>query len=128
MQLLFVAPLVENNKGDVDENPNMKPYGYDVIYLDPVDDETYSMVKKAYLRNNVTLLGVLYKASFITFLVMLAIELYTFIFTMIVYMSSGFAAALLAGFQTTNALLAGLLLSLPLLVLMSIKYKKYKGE
>ena len=128
MQLLFVAPLVENNKGDVDENLNMKPYGYDVLYLDPVDEETYQMVKKAYARNSVTLLGVLYKASFITYIVITFLGLFVFGFIFANYVSNGFGMAVSNGLQGSSPLLGSSLVGLPLLVLISIKYKKYKGE
>ena len=128
MQLIFVAPLVENNKGDVDENPNMKPYGYDVLYLDPVDDETYQMVKQAYVRNNVTLLGVLYKASFISFITFIVLGLFVFGFVFFSYLDNGFFLALSNGLQGSSYLLGSALITLPLLVLISIKYKKYKGE
>ena len=128
MQLVFVAPLVENNKGDVDENLNMKPYGYDVIYLDPVDEETYQMVKKAYVRNNITLLGVLYKASFITFIALVVLGLFVFGFIFANYVNTDFLYAVSNGLQGSGIYFAGALVALPLLVLMSIKYKKYKGE
>ena len=43
MQLLFVCPLVENNKGDIDERKDLKPYAYDVIYIENMDNENIEL-------------------------------------------------------------------------------------
>lgn len=131
MQLLFVAPLVENNKGDVDENKNMKPYGYDVLYLDPVDDETYAMVKLAYRRNNKTLVSVLYHAAFATFFAFIAIGLFVLFYVFATALTSGgytFIQALTTGFQSAGIYFNAVLVSLPLLILATLKYREYKGE
>ena len=53
MQLLFIAELIENNKGDEDERKDLKPYAYDVIYLETMDEETYEAVCHAG-KNNVS--------------------------------------------------------------------------
>ena len=44
LELLFICPLIENNKGSEDEREDLKPYGYDVIYLDQMDDETNKVI------------------------------------------------------------------------------------
>ena len=131
MQLMFVAPLIENNKGDVDENKNMKPYGYDVIYLDPVDDETYEMVKVAYKRNNKTLVSVLYHAAFISYFAFLVLGLFIFIYVMITAITTGgytFIQAVTTGLQSAGIYLGSAMVSTPLLIIANLKYKKYKGE
>ena len=131
MQLLFVAPLVENNKGDVDENKNMKPYGYDVLYLDPVDDETYEMVKVAYRRNNKTLVSVLYHAAFASFFSFVFVGLFVLVYVFVTALTTGgysFLQALTTGFQSSGIFLGSALVSLPLLMLATLKFRKYKGE
>ena len=37
MELVFICPLVENNKGDVDEKKNMAPYAYDCIITEAMN-------------------------------------------------------------------------------------------
>ncbi|MBR6072381.1 MAG: hypothetical protein IKP77_06110 [Acholeplasmatales bacterium] len=128
MDLVFICPLVENNKGDVDENKSMKPYAYDCIFVETMDDETYDAVCHAAKNNLSSSVKVLYRASFISFFVMLAITAFVFIFNLISASSNGFVNALASAFFYTATFFAMDLIMLPLLVLISIKYKKYKDQ
>lgn len=127
-ELLYVCPLLENNKGDKDENKDMKPYAYSVIYLDTMDNETLEMVKKAGSNNSVTLASFLYKTAFISYCIYAAWSVFVFICVFIDYIGTSFQSA-----YTNATLIAGTPLgiaiaALPLLVLMVIKYRKYKGQ
>ncbi len=128
MELVFICPLVENNKGDVDENKSMKPYAYDCIVLESMDDETYEAVCHAAKNNLSSSVKVLYRTSFVTFFVMLAITLFIFIYYLITLSSNGFVVALTSAFGYSATFLAIDVIMLPLLVLISIRYKKYKDQ
>ena len=126
MQLMLVCPLVE--KGD-DDKKEMKPYGYDVIYIELMDNETYDMVMKA-ARNNLTnSVTVLYKASFVCFFIFLAITLFVFVYNFIALASSGTVLNAIASAFFYSATYLGVdCILLALLTLVSIKYKKYKNQ
>lgn len=128
MQVMFVCPLVEDNKGDKDERKDLKPYGYDVIYLETMDEETYQMVKKAAKNNIGNAVSTAYRASFILYFVHVAFTLAYFIYNIIANSSSGFSAAVFSAFFYTATYFLGVIVTTPLLVLIMIKYKKYKEE
>ena len=128
MQLMLVCPLVEDNKNDADENKNMKPYGYDVIYIEIMDNETYDMVMHAAKNNLTNAVTVLYRASFVCFFVLLAITLYLFIYNFIYYSQSGIQIAISSAFFYTADYLTGDAILLALLTLVSIRYRKYKNQ
>ena len=128
MEMVFVCPLVENNKGDVEENKDMKPYAYDCLIVEAVDNETYQMVCKAAKNNISNFTTVLYKGSFIAYAVLLAITCYTFIFNLISYYAQGLTTALALALFYSATFVAAAVISVPLLVLISIKYKKYKEQ
>ena len=128
-ELVFICPLVENNKGDVDEDRSMKPYAYDCIVTEAMDDETYEAVCHAAKNNLSSSVKVLYKSSFITFFVMLALTLFVLIYNLVTLSSSnGFFAALAGALYYSAIFFAIDVIMLPLLVLISIKYKKYKDQ
>lgn len=128
MDLVFICPLVENNKGDEDENKSMKPYAYDCIFIESMDDETYEAVCSAAKNNLSSSVKVLYRASFITFFVMLAITLFLFVYYLISASSNGFMVAFTNSLYYTSTYFAIDVIMLPILVLVSIKYKKYKDQ
>ena len=128
LDLLFVCPLVENNKGDVDEDKSMAPYAYDVLYIETMDYETYKAVLHAAKNNLSSKINVLYRASFVCFFVLLAFALYYIIYTMIISAAGGFFSAFAQACYGAGAYLVGAVLMLPLLVITSIKYKKYKDQ
>ena len=120
MQLLFVCPLVEDNKGDTDERKDLKPYGYDVIYLEVMDNETYQMVSKAAKNNLSNVVSFGYRASFIIYFIYCAFTLAYFIYNLI--------AALFGAFYYSASYFVGFLVATPILVLLMMKYRKYKAE
>ena len=128
MELVFICPLVENNKGDVDEDRSMKPYAYDCIVTEAMDDETYEAVCHAAKNNLSSSVKVLYRTSFVTFFVMLAITLFVLIYNLISLSANGFLAALAGALFYSSTFFAIDVIMLPLLVLISIKYKKYKDQ
>ena len=126
MQLLFVCPLVE--KGD-DEKKNMTPYGYDVLYVELMDNETYDMVMHAAKNNLTNSVTVLYRSSFVCFFIFLAITLFVFVYNLIVIAETGtFLNALASAFFYSATFLGVDCILLGLLTLVSIKYKKYKSQ
>ena len=127
LELVFVCPLVENNKGDVDENRAMKPYAYDCLFVEQMDEETYKAVCHAAKNNIRTKISVLYKTSFIVFFVLLAITLFNFIYNLITS-SGSFLAIVNAAIYYSAPYFIGVAIMVPLLVLISIKYKKYKDQ
>lgn len=128
MQTMFVCPLVEDNKGDKDERKDLKPYGYDVIYLETMDEETYQMVKKAAKNNIGNAVSAAYKASFILYFIHVAFTLAYFLYNIIANSSSGFSAAIFSAFFYTATYFLGIIITTPILVLIMIKYKKYREE
>lgn len=128
MQLMFVCPLVENNKGDVDERKDMKPYAYDVIYLEAMDNETFEMVSKAAKNNLRTAVSFAYKTSIVMYFIYIALVVVNSIYIFFQTISSGVVAALTSVLYNEDVYFAGLLISTILLVLAMIKYRKYKAE
>ena len=117
MELVFIAPLVEQK-----ENANkMAPYAYDVITLEYMDNETYLAVCHAAKNNITNLISVLYNTSFIAYLVYVL-----FTFGVVIYnlIDTNFATAMFA----CGGLIAGVIVALPLLALLAIKYKNYKAK
>lgn len=127
LALVFVCPLVENNKGDVDENRAMKPYAYDCLFVEQMDEETYKAVCHAAKNNIRTKISVLYKTSFITFFVLIAITLFNFVYNLITA-SGDFFGVVNSAIYYSAPLIIGVFIMIPLLVLISIKYKKYKDQ
>ena len=66
-----------------------------------MDDETYEAVCHAAKNNLSSKVRVLYKSSFITFFVMLAITLFIFIYNLITAFSGGFLSAIASAFYYT---------------------------
>ena len=127
MQLEFIAELIENNKGAEDERKDLKPYAYDVIYLEQMDGETYQAVCHAGKNNISSSISVLYKSAFICFFVLIAFGLYCFTYNLI-SLSGNFFDRLALGLYYAAPFFVGVFILLPLLVLTSIKYKKYKDQ
>ena len=125
LQLMFVCPLVE--KGD-DENKKVTPYGYDVLYVELMDNETYDMVMHAAKNNLTNSVTVLYRSSFVCFFVFLAITLFVFLYNFIVLANGGVLNALASAFFYSATYLGVDCILLGLLTLVSIKYKKYKSQ
>lgn len=71
MELVFVCPLIENNKGDEFERKDMKPYAYDVVYLEYLDSEAYDLVKKAAVHEKSKGIDFCYYLNFVLYFVLL---------------------------------------------------------
>ena len=125
LQLMFVCPLVE--KGD-DENKKVTPYGYDVLYVELMDNETYDMVMHAAKNNLTNSVTVLYRSSFVCFFVFLAITVFVFLYNFIVLANGGVLNALASAFFYSATYLGVDCILLGLLTIVSIKYKKYKSQ
>ena len=122
-ELAYVCPLIENNEGSEDENKEMTPYAYDVLYLEYLDEETFEKVKKAGIHET-SHVPTLYVASWVAYFVLLALNIAVLIFTIIA--SNGFDF-------TTYMIVAGSILGAQvvatlLLTLVSIKYHNYKDR
>ncbi len=132
MELVFICPLVENNKGAEDENKSMKPYAYDCIFVETMDDETYAAVLHAANNNLSSSVKHLYRASFACFFVILALSAFVFVYNFVSSATNAtsfdFFSVLASALYYTGMYFAIDVILLPLLVLISIKYKKYKEQ
>ena len=120
-ELVYVCPLIENNEGSEDEDKNMTPYAYDVLFLEYLDEETYEKVQKAGIRETSNV-PTLYVASLVGYFALVAINIAILIFSFIQEGGFSFTTYMLVG----GPCLAGLVISTCLLTLVSIKYHNYK--
>lgn len=129
MQLEFIAELIENNKGADDERKDLKPYAYDVIYLEQMDEETYKAVCHAGKNNVSTWLSKLVVCADVLTIVLWVLTVFMLIASAIVASGSytGINIVIYA-FANTASYLTAASIMIPLLVLMHIKYKKYKDQ
>ena len=128
-QLVFICPLVEDNKGDSDgERKDLAPYAYDVLYTDRMDEETYQMVLKAAKNNYRNAITILYKTSVVLYFVLIAVWLFELIFNFVNYVSNGVFMAFGMSLFYAATFFVGIVIATPLLALLSIKYKKYKAN
>ena len=129
MQLYFICPLVENNKGDDSAKQDIKPYGYDVVELELMDDKTYREVIKAANNTLHPVARNLYVTSWILYVLEIVVFVLLFFYALIVSIDGGAKGQ--AFFQALNYAegpLAGIVISTPILVLAKIKYDKYKNQ
>ena len=127
LELLYVLPLVEDNEGDVDERVDLKPYAYDVIYLEQMDAETFKIVSQAAKRNLPTLVSRLYVTSWVLYIVNAVIALSMILYT-IFTSSSTLLNTLMSALYTVQSNINAAIVATPLLAILSIKYKSYKEE
>ena len=129
MQLLFIAELVENNKGDEDERKDLKPYAYDVIYLEAMDDETYKAVIHAGRNNVSTFISKLVIIADIAEILITVLAVIALIGSAIVGSSSYEGFSLVVYMLINSAtFIVGASLGAALLVLMHIRFNKYKDQ
>ena len=129
MQLYFICPLVENNKGDDSAKKDVKPYGYDVVELELMDDKTYEEVVKAANNNIHPVVGKVYVTSWVLYFVFVALCLTNFIYNLIYYIDNGAGGtAFLQALFAVSTYFLGFVIATPLLVLAKIKYDKYKNQ
>lgn len=129
MELVFICPLVENNKGDTNEKKDMAPYAYDCIITEAMDEETYEMVKHAAKNNINGLIPVLRIAAYVAYLLVLALGVFMWLDNFLVAVdnqANNFNNAVVLSIYYTSGFFAADVLGLPLLALMEIKYRKYK--
>ena len=129
MQLLFVAELVENNKGDEEERKDLKPYGYDVIFIEAMDDETYQAVLHAGRNNVSTALSKLVIVADIAEILITVLAVIALIGSAIVGSTSYSGFSLVVYMLINSAtFIVGATLGAALLVLMHIRFNKYKDQ
>ena len=127
MELVFICPLVENNKGDVEEKKNMAPYAYDCVITEAIDEETYEMVLHAAKNNISKFIPALRIAAYVAYLVVALIGLFIFLdYFLLQVDANGFNTALLTSLFYSGTFIAADVIGIPLLILMEIKYRKYK--
>ena len=122
-ELAYVCPLIENNEGSEDERKDMVPYAYDVLYLEYLDEETYEKVKKAGIHET-SHVPTLYIASWVSYFVLLALNIAILIFLLISSNGFDFATYIWVSGSTLGAQVIATLL----LTLVSIKYHNYKDR
>ena len=130
MELVFVCPLVEVDKADLDNTKEAKPYAYDCIVTDAVDEETYQLVTKAAKNNLSGVVSAFYIGANVAYFFLLAFTSLALIFSIIygIDNTKQFIPTFLTIAYYSGALVAASVITTPLMVLMNIKYKKYKDQ
>ena len=106
----------------------MKPYAYDVLFIEEMDNETYKKVLKAGRNNLKSLTRTLYGLSLAFLIVDFILSLFIF-FAVLIYQttvsSATFISAVQVSFLYAGPLIAGFIIALPLATIMRINYKRY---
>lgn len=126
-ELVWICPLTETN----DDGKALKPYAYDCIIIDKMDDETYQEVIKAANHNLRSLASVCYKGGIISYIVLLVFTLLVFINNIIGYFDSGSYnpfESIVGAINSTGVFFGFDVVIALVLVLVSIKYKKFKNQ
>ncbi len=122
LQMVYVCPLVENNKGDETENVEMTPYAYDCIYLELLDAEEFALVQQAAKHENTLFVDILYYAALVLYLALLVFTIISIIAISVT--QTGLVNVLLI----CGSLISGTVLSSIFLPLLIIKYRGFKAE
>ena len=123
MEMVFVCPLVEDNKGDQEaERKDLTPYAYDCLYLEVLDAEEYDLVLKASSHEGTGLIDIFYFMSFILYLLLVIITIITSIALAVT--NTGLTSILLV----CGPLFACVVTSTILLPILFIQYRKFKAE
>ncbi|MBD5391147.1 hypothetical protein HDR67_03995 [bacterium] len=120
LELVMVCPLIENNKGDYNERHDLAPYAYDVLYIEYLDEEAYTLVKQASVHEKSKLIDVFYIIGLSVYFVFLAFTLGVTAYLSTIYPFSDLI--LLCG--TFWGILIVITLLLPIVL---IQYRKYKA-
>ncbi len=129
MQLYFICPLVENNKGDDSAKQDVKPYGYDVVEIELMDDKTFAQVIKAANNNLHPFVGKFYVTAWVMYFVYIVLGVANFIYNLIYYIDNGAGGtAPLQALFGVSTFFMGIVIATPLLVLMKIKYDKHRNQ
>lgn len=125
MELVFILPLVEANKADLDNTKELAPYAYDCIITNAMDEETYQMVCVAAKNNLHGLSRTLYITSFVVYILAWVVTLTIILWSFIYYMDSSknITNGILNTAIYSGPLFSGCVIATPLMVLMRIKYK-----
>lgn len=132
--LYYIAELVEDNKGDVDERKDLKPYAYDVVALEEMDEETYLHVCHAAKHNLNSLPDLFIKLANIFYWGLIAVTFIIFTYVLIEGLKNAtitmevLVSQLLNCLYTCMTLFGAVAVATPLMVLANIKYKNYKAE
>lgn len=128
-ELVWICPLIEAGD-DEDKDKVKKPYAYDCVIIDQMDEETYQEVIKAANHNLRSLASVCYRGGIIGYIILLVFTLFVFINNIIGYFDSGnaFFAALSGAINSTGVYFGFDVAIAFILVLVSIKYKKFKNQ
>ena len=127
--LVWICPLIE--AGDDEEKDKVKkPYAYDCVIIDKMDEETYQEVIKAANHNLRSLASVSYKGGIIGYIVLLVFTVVVFINNIIGYFDAGntFFNAIAGSINSTGVYFGFDVAIAFILVLVSIKYKKFKNQ
>ena len=130
MELVFICPLVEDDKADLENKKELAPYAYDCIVTNAMDEETYQLVLGAAKHNLNNGIKAFYITSIVCYAIYLLITFIAVIFTNIyifdVSKPNNFASYVAMFCYQNGSILAGTVISTILMALLSIKYKKYK--
>ena len=128
-ELIWICPLIEAGD-DEDKDKVKKPYAYDCVIINKMDDETYQEVVKAANHNLRSLASVCYKGGIISYIVLLVFTLYLFIYSIISYFDNGYTFFNAIGATITSVgVYFGFDVAIAfILVPVSIKYKKFKNK
>ena len=122
MELVYVCPLIENNKGDSNERKDLAPYAYDCIYLEYLDAEAYALVRKAAIHEKSRLIDIFYYGSIIAYIFLLVLN----IVNLVLCLSSGTGFSefiLLAG-----SVIGAQFIMTILLPILFMNYRKFKAQ
>ena len=127
--LVWICPLIEAGD-DEDKDKVKKPYAYDCVIIDKMDEETYQEVIKAANHNLRSLASVCYKGGIIGYIVLLVFTVVVFINNIIGYFDAGntFFNAIAGSINSTGVYFGFDVAIAFILVLVSIKYKKFKNQ
>lgn len=127
--LIWICPLIEASDDD-DKEKVKKPYAYDCVIIDKMDEETYQEVIKAANHNLTNLASVCYKAGIIGYIVLLVFTLIVFINNLISFFDNGyvFFSAIASSINSTGVYFGFDVAIAFILVLVSIRYKKFKNQ
>ncbi len=134
LELLLVCPLVEDNKGDADERKDLKPYAYDVIAIEQMDNEAYVMVCKAAKNNLKSSVRLAYRFSIVFYIINVVVAACIVLYNIFQGIGNGvedfkaFINLIFSTFYYSGTYITGVLVASPLIALMMIKYKKYKDQ
>lgn len=121
-ELAMVCPLIENNKNDYNERKDLKPYAYDVLYLEYLDNEAYNLVKKASVHEKTKLIDILYVISLVFYFIYAAA---TVVFTLYYAITSKSLENVMLLFASLWAGLGVYTVMLPILLM---RYRQFKAS